>query len=70
MTNQKTLIGRCANGHPVYLTHDDNDEVNGGHIGSQGLQPLPDGTPSPHKPIEVACDECVKVFQQHHNKLP
>jgi len=55
-----TPVGQCASGHDVWVTHDLNDEINGGTIGTKTIAPLPDGQST--KPIVVACDDCLIVI--------
>jgi hypothetical protein len=63
MQKPNVLIGQCSKGHDVYVTHDLNGDIDGGTIGVDVVQPLPDGKSS--EPIIVACDDCVKKVREH-----
>lgn len=58
MPKPSILIGQCANGHDVHVTHDLSGDIDGGTIGVRVVQPLPDDVTT--EPIVVACDECTK----------
>lgn len=57
-----TFIGQCSKGHDVYVTHDLNGDIDGGTIGADVVQPLPDGKSA--APIVVACEECTKKVHE------
>jgi hypothetical protein len=60
MQKLSKLIGQCSSGHDVYVTHDLNDEIDGGNIGTGTIEPLPDERTT--KPILIVCEACVKLI--------
>lgn len=62
MQKQFTPIGKCEEGHEVFVTHDLNGEVDGATIGANVLTPLPDGVSE--EPIVMACEACTALVRR------
>jgi hypothetical protein len=67
MQKRSIFVGQCSKGHDVHVTHDLDENIDGGTIGIDVVTPLPDGTAG--HPIVVACDECAKkVYERIASK--
>lgn len=68
MQKPSSLIGQCADGHDVYVTHDLNGEIDGGTVGTGSVKPLPDEKTA--TPIVVACQACLDVINKRIQLKP
>lgn len=57
------IIGQCSKGHDVRVSHDMIGDIDKALVGTEIFEPLPDGQST--KSIDVVCEECHKILQDH-----